>query len=124
MGIPLGDIIFDVGGGILKGKQFKAVQTGGPLGGCLPVTSLNTPVDFDSLTEAGAVMGSGGMIVLDDETCMVEFSKYFLTFASGRVVRQVCALPRRRPALAGDPDPDQRRSGNPERSGEDPGHLE
>ena len=82
MGIPLGDIIFDVGGGILKGKQFKAVQTGGPLGGCLPVTSLNTPVDFDSLTEAGAVMGSGGMIVLDDETCMVEFSKYFLTFAS------------------------------------------
>jgi NADH-quinone oxidoreductase subunit F len=82
MGIPLGDIIFDVGGGILHGKKFKAVQTGGPLGGCLPARALNTPVDFDSLAEAGAVMGSGGMIVLDDDTCMVEFAKYFLTFAA------------------------------------------
>ncbi len=82
MGIPLGDIIFDVGGGVPKGKQFKAVQTGGPLGGCIPASSLNTPVDFDSLAEAGAVMGSGGMIVVDDDTCMVEFAKYFLTFAA------------------------------------------
>jgi NADH-quinone oxidoreductase subunit F len=82
MGIPLGDIIFDVGGGIPQGKKFKAVQTGGPLGGCLPATALNTPVDFDSLAEAGAVMGSGGMIVLDDDTCMVEFSRYFLLFAA------------------------------------------
>jgi NADH-quinone oxidoreductase subunit F len=82
MGIPLGDIIFDVGGGIPKGKPFKAVQTGGPLGGCLPVAALNTPVDFDSLTEAGAVMGSGGMIVVDDDTCMVEFARYFLQFAA------------------------------------------
>lgn len=82
MGIPLGDIIFDVGGGLIKGKQFKAVQTGGPLGGCLPASSLNTPVDFDSLQAAGAVMGSGGMIVVDDDTCMVEFAKYFLTFAA------------------------------------------
>ncbi|HVM60024.1 MAG TPA: FAD-dependent oxidoreductase [Verrucomicrobiae bacterium] len=82
MGIPLGDIIFDVGGGIPGGRSFKSVQTGGPLGGCLPASSLNTPVDFDSLQEAGAVMGSGGMIVVDDDTCMVELAKYFLTFAT------------------------------------------
>jgi len=82
MGIPLGDIIFDVGGGLLKGRNFKAVQTGGPLGGCLPASSLNTPVDFDSLQAAGAVMGSGGMIVVDDDTCMVELAKYFLQFAA------------------------------------------
>jgi NADH-quinone oxidoreductase subunit F len=82
MGISLGEIIFDVGGGVPNGKPFKAVQTGGPLGGCLPASALNTPVDFDSLVAAGAVMGSGGMIVVDDDTCMVEFAKYFLTFAS------------------------------------------
>ncbi|GMU22743.1 MAG: hypothetical protein AMXMBFR13_28280 [Phycisphaerae bacterium] len=82
MGIPLGDIIFDIGGGIPGGKPFKAVQTGGPLGGCIPASCLNTPVDFDSLQEAGAVMGSGGMIVIDDDTCMVEFAKYFLQFAA------------------------------------------
>ena len=82
MGIPLGDIVFDVGGGIPGGRNFKAVQTGGPLGGCLPASSLNTPVDFDSLQAAGAVMGSGGMIVVDDDTCMVELAKYFLTFAA------------------------------------------
>ncbi|MCC7146855.1 MAG: FAD-dependent oxidoreductase [Phycisphaeraceae bacterium] len=82
MGTPLGDIIFDVGGGIPKNKPFKAVQTGGPLGGCLPVAALNTPVDFDSLVEAGAVMGSGGMIVVDEDTCMVDLAKYFLTFAA------------------------------------------
>ncbi len=82
MGISLGEIIFDVGGGMPKGKPFKAVQTGGPLGGCLPASALNTPVDFDSLTAAGATMGSGGMIVVDDDTCMVEFAKYFLQFAT------------------------------------------
>lgn len=82
MGIPLGDIVFDIGGGIPNGKHFKAVQTGGPLGGCLPASSLNTPVDFDSLQQAGAVMGSGGMIVVDDDTCMVELACYFLRFAT------------------------------------------
>jgi NADH-quinone oxidoreductase subunit F len=82
MGLPLGDIVFDVGGGVPKGKHFKAVQTGGPLGGCLPASCLNTPVDFDSLQAAGAVMGSGGMIVVDDDTCMVELARYFLTFAA------------------------------------------
>jgi NADH-quinone oxidoreductase subunit F len=81
MGITLGEIIFDIGGGVPGGKRFKAVQTGGPLGGCLPAQSLNVKVDFDSLREAGAVMGSGGMIVVDEDTCMVEFARFFLTFA-------------------------------------------
>lgn len=82
MGITLREIIYDIGGGIPDKKEFKAVQTGGPLGGCLPEEALDTPVDFDSLTAAGATMGSGGMIVVDQETCMVEFARYFLTFAS------------------------------------------
>ncbi|MHB0857531.1 MAG: FAD-dependent oxidoreductase [Anaerolineae bacterium] len=82
MGITMGEIIFDIGGGIPRDKQFKAVQTGGPLGGCLPASGLNLKVDFDSLRDAGAVMGSGGMIVVDEDTCMVEFSRYFLTFAT------------------------------------------
>ena len=80
MGVTLGEIIFDVGRGIPGGKKFKAVQTGGPLGGCLPEQYLDTPVDFDSLRAAGAVMGSGGMIVADETTCMVEFAKYFMKF--------------------------------------------
>ncbi|MGB2965073.1 MAG: NADH-quinone oxidoreductase subunit NuoF [Anaerolineales bacterium] len=82
MGITLREIIFDIGGGIPDKMEFKAVQTGGPLGGCLPEEALDTPVDFDSLTKAGATMGSGGMIVVDQDTCMVEFARYFLTFAS------------------------------------------
>jgi NADH:ubiquinone oxidoreductase subunit F (NADH-binding)/(2Fe-2S) ferredoxin len=80
MGITLREIIFGVGGGIPLGKKFKAVQTGGPLGGCLPEEHLDTPVDFDSLRAAGSVMGSGGMIVADETTCMVEFAKYFMQF--------------------------------------------
>jgi len=82
MGIPLGEIIFDIGGGIMGGRKFKAVQTGGPLGGCIPAEHLNVKVDFDSLKDVGAVMGSGGMIVVDEDTCMVEFAKFFLTFAT------------------------------------------
>ncbi|MDH7570174.1 MAG: FAD-dependent oxidoreductase, partial [Armatimonadota bacterium] len=82
MGISTGDIVFDIGGGIPRGRRFKAVQTGGPLGGCLPVTMLNTPIDYDSLTAAGATMGSGGMIVVDEDTCMVELARFFLTFAT------------------------------------------
>jgi NADH-quinone oxidoreductase subunit F len=82
MGITLGEIIYDIGGGILGDRQFKAVQTGGPLGGCIPPQFLNVKVDFDSLREVGAVMGSGGMIVVDEDTCMVEFAKFFLTFAA------------------------------------------
>ena len=82
MGITMGEIVFDIGGGVSNGKHFKAVQTGGPLGGCLPASGLNLKVDFDSLRQAGAVMGSGGMIVVDEDTCMVELSKFFLTFAT------------------------------------------
>ena len=80
MGIPLRDIIFDIGGGLLDGKPFKAVQTGGPSGGCLPASHLDTPVDYESLKAAGSIMGSGGMVIMDDETCMVDVSRYFLDF--------------------------------------------
>jgi NADH:ubiquinone oxidoreductase subunit F (NADH-binding)/(2Fe-2S) ferredoxin len=80
MGMTLRQIIFDVGGGIVGGKEFKAVQTGGPSGGCLPADKLDLPVDFDTLWEEGSMMGSGGMIVMDERTCMVDVAKYFLGF--------------------------------------------
>lgn len=80
MGITLREIIFNIGGGIKKGKKFKTVQTGGPSGGFLPEKLLDLPVDFDSLTDAGSMMGSGGMIVGDEETCMVDMAKYFISF--------------------------------------------
>ncbi len=79
-GMTLRQIIFDIGGGIVGGKQFKAVQTGGPSGGCLPAEKLDLAVDFDTLWEEGSMMGSGGMIVMDDRTCMVDVAKYFLGF--------------------------------------------
>jgi NADH:ubiquinone oxidoreductase subunit F (NADH-binding)/(2Fe-2S) ferredoxin/NAD-dependent dihydropyrimidine dehydrogenase PreA subunit len=80
MGITLREIIYEIGGGIPQGKAFKAVQTGGPSGGCLPASLLDTPIDFDSLTAAGSMMGSGGMIVLNEDDCMVDIAKYFLEF--------------------------------------------
>ncbi len=80
MGTTLRQIIYDIGGGIPKGKAFKAVQTGGPSGGCLPAELLDTQVDFDKLTAAGAIMGSGGMVVMDEDTCMVDVARYFLDF--------------------------------------------
>lgn len=80
MGIKLREIIFDIGGGVPDGKAFKAVQTGGPSGGCLPETLLDMPVDFDSLTAAGSMMGSGGMAVMDEDTCIVDVARYFLHF--------------------------------------------
>lgn len=80
MGLTLREIIFDVGGGIPGGKKFKAVQTGGPSGGCLPAEKLDLPIDYESLKEAGSIMGSGGMIIMDENTCMVDVSKYFLNF--------------------------------------------
>jgi NADH:ubiquinone oxidoreductase subunit F (NADH-binding)/(2Fe-2S) ferredoxin/NAD-dependent dihydropyrimidine dehydrogenase PreA subunit len=80
MGMTLREIIYGIGGGIPGGKRFKAVQTGGPSGGCLPERLLDLPVDFDRLTEVGSMMGSGGMIVMDEDTCMVDVAKYFLTF--------------------------------------------
>jgi NADH:ubiquinone oxidoreductase subunit F (NADH-binding)/(2Fe-2S) ferredoxin len=80
MGITLREIVFDIGGGIPNGRRFKAVQTGGPSGGCLPESQLDLPVDFDTLVEAGSMMGSGGMIVMDDHTCMVDVARYFVDF--------------------------------------------
>jgi NADH:ubiquinone oxidoreductase subunit F (NADH-binding) len=80
MGMTLRQIIYDIGGGIREDKEFKAVQTGGPSGGCIPAEFLDEPVDFDRLTELGSMMGSGGMIVMDEETCMVHVAKYFLGF--------------------------------------------
>jgi len=80
MGITLRDIIYEIGGGVSNGKKFKAVQTGGPSGGCIPESLINTPVDFDRLTEVGSMMGSGGMIVMDEDTCMVDVARYFLDF--------------------------------------------
>ena len=80
MGTPLHTIIFDIGGGIAGGKKFKAVQTGGPSGGCLPASLLDLPVDYESLTQAGSIMGSGGMVVMDEDTCMVDIARFFLSF--------------------------------------------
>jgi NADH:ubiquinone oxidoreductase subunit F (NADH-binding)/(2Fe-2S) ferredoxin len=80
MGITLKEIIFQIGGGIKDGKKFKAVQTGGPSGGCIPADMLDLPIDFDTLTKAGSIMGSGGMIVMDEDTCMVDVARYFLQF--------------------------------------------
>ena len=80
MGIPVQNIVFDIGGGIPDGKRFKAIQTGGPSGGCLPTSHLNLTVDYESLAEAGSIMGSGGMVVMDEDTCMVDVARYFLSF--------------------------------------------
>jgi len=80
MGITLRKIVFDIGGGIPDGKEFKAVQIGGPSGGCLPSQHLDVPIDYDSLVAAGAIVGSGGMIVMDEETCMVDTARYFMNF--------------------------------------------
>jgi ferredoxin len=80
MGITLRDIIFKIGGGIPRGKKFKAVQTGGPSGGFIPESLLDLPVDYEELTKVGSMMGSGGMLITDEENCMVDMAKYFLTF--------------------------------------------
>ena len=80
MGITMREIIFEIGGGIIGGKKFKAVQIGGPSGGCIPEQLLDTPIDYDSLIAAGAMMGSGGLVVMDEDTCMVDVAKFFLNF--------------------------------------------
>jgi len=80
MGTSLRDIVFNIGGGILEGRKFKAVQTGGPSGGCIPEQHLDMPVDYESLSQVGSIMGSGGMIVMDDSACMVDVAKFFMDF--------------------------------------------
>jgi NADH:ubiquinone oxidoreductase subunit F (NADH-binding)/(2Fe-2S) ferredoxin/NAD-dependent dihydropyrimidine dehydrogenase PreA subunit len=83
MGVTLREMIYEIGGGIPGGKKFKAVQTGGPSGGCVPEPLLDTPVDFDELTKLGSMMGSGGMIVMDEDNCMVDVARYFIEFLKG-----------------------------------------
>ena len=80
MGITLKEIVYDIGGSILDDKKFKAAQMGGPSGGCIPASLIDLPIDYESLTGAGAIMGSGGLIVMDEDTCMVEIARYFLAF--------------------------------------------
>jgi NADH:ubiquinone oxidoreductase subunit F (NADH-binding) len=80
MGTTIRQIVFDIGGGIPNGKKFKAVQTGGPSGGCIPASLLDVPIDYDNLVAAGSMMGSGGMIVMDEDTCMVDIARFFLDF--------------------------------------------
>ncbi len=80
MGTPIGDIIFDIGGGIPSGKQYKAAQLGGPSGGCIPAGALNTPTDYEEIIKLGAIMGSGGLIVMDEDTCMVDTARFFMEF--------------------------------------------
>jgi NADH-quinone oxidoreductase subunit F/NADP-reducing hydrogenase subunit HndC len=80
MGIPLGNIIYDIGGGIPKGKKLKAVQLGGPSGGCIPAQHLDAPVDYESITQLGAIVGSGGMIVMDEDKCVVDVARFFMEF--------------------------------------------
>lgn len=80
MGITLGEVIYDIGGGIARGKKFKVAQTGGPSGGCLTKEHLNTPIDYESLVELGAIMGSGGLICMDEDTCMVDVARFFMEF--------------------------------------------
>ncbi len=80
IGMPLGDLIYDIGGGIPAGKEFKAAQIGGPSGGCIPKQHLAVPLDYESLSELGAIMGSGGLIVMDEDSCMVDVARFFLEF--------------------------------------------
>jgi len=80
MGTPIGDIIFDIGGGITGGKQYKAAQLGGPSGGCIPAAALNTLTDYEEIVKLGAIMGSGGLIVMDEDTCMVDTARFFMEF--------------------------------------------
>jgi NADH:ubiquinone oxidoreductase subunit F (NADH-binding) len=80
MGTTLREVIFNIGGGIPNDKQFKAVQTGGPSGGCIPARYINIPIEYDTLTELGSMMGSGGMIVMDEDNCMVDVARFFLDF--------------------------------------------
>ena len=80
MGTPLKEIIYDIGGGIIDDRQLKGVQMGGPSGGCIPASMMDTPVDYENIVKTGAIVGSGGMVVMDDSTCMVEMARFFLDF--------------------------------------------
>ena len=93
VGTSLGDLIYDIGGGTSSGKPFKAAQIGGPSGGCIPKQHLNVSLDYESLNELGAIMGSGGLVVMDEDSCMVDVAKFFLDFVIGRIVWKVHTVP-------------------------------
>ncbi len=129
MGSTLREIIYDIGGGLKGGSQFKAVQIGGPSGGCLTEKHLDEPLDFDSVKKFDAIVGSGGMVVMDQHTCMVEVARFFYEFYAERILRKMCSVPGRYEAYAGDPGKDRRRQRRRGRSrpsggacGNDPQH--
>ena len=95
LGTPLENIIYQMGEGTGTKKKIRAVQTGGPSGGCIPVEHFNTPVDYESLTKLGTIMGSGGMVVMDQDNCMVDVARYFVESHLGGIVREMHAMPRR-----------------------------
>jgi NADH:ubiquinone oxidoreductase subunit F (NADH-binding) len=105
MGTTLGEVVYDIGGGVPEGRRFKAVLVGGPSGGCLPEDKLNLPIDYESLTKAGAIMGSGGIVVLDDKSCMVDTAHFFTDFcvdeSCGKCVPCRVGLTKARGILAG-----------------------
>ena len=112
LGQPLQVLVYNVGGGTGTRKKIKAVQSGGPSGGCIPVELFNTPVDYESLNSLGAIMGSGGMVVMDQDNCMVDVARYFTEFTTSRILREMHALPRRPVPGAADPARYIRRQGN------------
>ena len=113
MGTSLRTILFDIGGGVPGGGEFKAAQTGGPSGGCIPAEHLDTPVDYESLQKIGSIMGSGGLIVMDDTSCMVDVARYFMEFCMDESLRQVHSLPRGHGADARHSGPHHQGRGRP-----------
>ena len=109
MGTTLKEIIYDIGGGIPNGKKFKAAQTGGPSGGCIPAEHIDTPIDYDSLKTLGSMMGSGGLIVMDEDTCMVDLAKFFLEFTVDESCGKVRSMQDRYKEDAGNTHKDNRR---------------
>ena len=102
MGTTLREIVYDIGGGIPNGRNFKAAQTGGPSGGCIPAEHLDTPIDYESLAQIGSMMGSGGLIVMDDTKCMVNLAKFYLEFTVAESCRKMYAMQNWNEKNAGD----------------------
>ena len=117
MGTSLREVIYDIGGGIKEDGKFKAVQIGGPSGGCLVTRHLDVNLDFDSLKKMGAMIGSGGLVVMDDHTCMVEVARFFMNFTQNESCGKMCAVQGRYQADAGDSGADRGRQRKTGRSG-------
>jgi len=114
MGTTIREIVEEIGGGVRPGRRFKAVQIGGPSGGCVPARLADTPIDFESLREVGAIMGSGGLVVLDDSACMVDMARYFLQFTEAQSCGK-CTSAGSAPSDAGVARPALHRQGAPQR---------